>query len=108
MTEQVQVPDDGAGDEAYFEFAMTYNAYELHDDGFALLACVRERWEQTRDLGDDVDHLRACLFLEARDYRVVQGGLFHTPFERDPFVYELVSRIRHLSGGSVPRKSQVN
>ncbi|MDO3683156.1 hypothetical protein [Micromonospora sp. C28ISP2-4] len=106
MAEQVRVPDDGAGSE-FFSFAHTYNGYELRGSFDALAAtarAVRERWERTGELGDDVDELRACLFFEARAFR--HGGGYGR-FDQRPIVPGLVARIRSLSGGVVPDKSTI-
>ncbi|MDX5456283.1 hypothetical protein ACGFI5_01825 [Micromonospora tulbaghiae] len=106
MADQVRVPDEGAGSSEFFSFAHTYNGYELRD-GFEPLAAVaqavRERWERTGELGDDVDQLRACLFFEARAFR--HGG--YGRFDQRPIVAALVSRIRSLSGGVVPLRGTV-
>ncbi|MEH0823742.1 MULTISPECIES: hypothetical protein [Micromonospora] len=106
MAEQVRVPDDGAGGSEFFRFAHTYNGYELRgglDPLTAVAQTVRERWERTGDLGDDVDELRACLFFEARAFR--HGG--YGRFDQQPIVAALVARIRSLSGGAVPPKGTV-
>ncbi|MGC4893353.1 hypothetical protein [Micromonospora sp. DT31] len=106
MAEQVQVPDDGAGSTEFFRFAGTYNGYELQGSFEALATTartVRERWERTGHLGDDVDELRARLFFEARAFR--HGG--YGRFDKRPIVAALVAGIRSLSGGFVPSRRTI-
>ncbi|GAA0713485.1 hypothetical protein Drose_21955 [Dactylosporangium roseum] len=107
MAEQVRVPAEDAGSDEFSGFAHTYNGYELHGGLEALAAVVgsvRDRWQRTGGLGEDVDVLRACLFYEARAHRFA-GGLGR--FGQEPFVAALVARIRSVSGGFVPVKGTV-
>jgi hypothetical protein len=107
MAEQVHVPADHAGSEEFVRFAHTYNGYELHGSLEALaviVQSVQHRWQQTGELGEDVDELRACLFYEVRAHRFGGG---YGRFERQPFAAALTTRIRLLSGGLVPIKGTV-
>ena len=102
MSEQVRVPDDGAGESAVFAFAGTYDGYARHGDVPTLGELsrrVQEHWQRTGELDGDVDVLRACLFFQARAHR--HGGRYGR-FDTEPFVAALVARIRTLSGGTVP------
>jgi hypothetical protein len=102
---KVRVPDDGAGSHEFIEFAQTYNGYALHGDNGELPRLVlplRQQWERTGELSEDVDVLRACLFFEQRSH---YGNGGYRPFDKEPFVAALVTHIRRLSGGSVPLRS---
>lgn len=110
MAEQVKVPDDDAGEDELFEFAKSYDAYQLHGaDLQPLVRSVQERWERTGELSDDVDVLRACLLSVLRDAMKWRGSsYFGIRYDRDPFAVALVARIRELTGGFVSRKPEVN
>jgi hypothetical protein len=98
----VPVPDERAGFAALVTFAHTYNGYTLHGGTEGLpkvVLPVHRHWERTGELPDDVDVLRACLFLQQRSH-YWDGGSWD--FEGEPFVVALLARIRALSGGTVP------
>jgi hypothetical protein len=102
MEQRVQVPPDGADEETFIQFALTYNAYQMHgNDLDALTNEVRQAWEHDRTLPDDIGVLRAVLFFEERAYKWSGGGPFVPPFNRAEFPLALVARIRELSGGYV-------
>ncbi|MFE3759491.1 DUF262 domain-containing protein [Nocardia tengchongensis] len=96
------VPADDAGEQAFIEFAHTYNGF----DGYGgpeqlgeLVRGVREAHGRTRALPDNLPLLRSCLFYEVRAHR--HGG-DAVPFDSNEFVRALISRIREVSRGSVP------
>ncbi|MCT9934509.1 hypothetical protein N5079_30320 [Planotetraspora sp. A-T 1434] len=101
----VRVPDDRAGFAALVTFAHTYNGYDLHGGTEGLpqvVLPVHGHWEQTGELPDDIDVLRACLFFQQRSH-YWDGDSWD--FETEPFVVALLTRIRALSGGTVPLRS---
>jgi hypothetical protein len=100
--EPCAVPTDDSGEQAFIEFAHTYDGYADHGGLEALgeLAHhIRLEWQQTGDLPDDVDVLRGCLFYQVRAHRHSGGW---SPFDGDSFVRALVQQVRSLSGGTVP------
>lgn len=102
------VPADDAGEMAFITFAHYYNGYDLHGGPVELGRVnepVAQAWHRAGELPDDLNLLRACLFLQVRAHR--HGGAFGPPFDELPYVRALVGRIRELSGGSVPRKSEL-
>jgi hypothetical protein len=104
-TEQVPVPEPGSDESTAVMFAHTYHGYELHgglEELAELVQRERDRWEQTGELSDDVDILRACLFYEVRAHRH-SGG--YSNFAEQPFTVALMTRIRSLSGGTVPLRN---
>jgi hypothetical protein len=86
---------------------LSYDGYAWAGDLNEIGEVTRRAWDQTGELGEDIDLLRAVLFREQRSSRWAGGGLFgqRVPFDREPFVVALVARIRRLSGGSVDRRS---
>lgn len=102
MPEYCVVPPENSDDQAHIEFAYTCSGYEGFGGpeglGDAVLV-IHSEWKETGGLPDDVLMLRRCLFYAARAH-YHEGGW--TPFNEDEFVVDLMSRIRLLSGGSVP------
>jgi hypothetical protein len=97
--ESVRVPGADAGEQEIIEFAHTYDGYRLHPTLSELHRQTRDEWERTGDPGDDLDVLRACLFLEVRAHRH-SGGWGR--FSQQPFTAVLLSRIRTVAGDTVP------
>lgn len=104
--EWVSVPPNTVGEQELMEFALSYNAYAVHDD-FSRVAEISEsvqaRFNDSVMLDVSVDDLRATLFFKQRAHR--HGGWGR--FTDDPVVFALLDRIRELSGGRVPRVPQV-
>jgi hypothetical protein len=102
MTDQVAVPEAGAGEEALIEFALTC------PPDADLYAQALSRWEQTGSIEGDLETLRAALAGAQRQHRWTGTSIFGSaPFDRDPFVLALVERIRELSGGTVQRRQEI-
>jgi hypothetical protein len=97
--ESVRVPGADAGEQEIIEFAHTYDGYRLHPTLSELHRQTRDEWERTGDPGDDLDVLRACLFLEVRAHRH-SGGWGR--FSQQPFTAALLSRIRTVAGDTIP------
>ena len=58
---------------ALAEFAHTFDGYRHFSERYEeRMNAVRERWEADGTLPDDLDDLRACLFLEHRRERFVE------------------------------------
>jgi len=104
--EWVAVPPDTVGEVELMEFALTYNAYAVHDD-FSKVAEISEivqaRFNEAAVLDASLDALRATLFFKQRAHR--HGGWGR--FTDDPVVFALLDRIRQLSGGRVPRVPRI-
>lgn len=98
----VEVPPSTADDQALIVFALTYNAYAVHDD-FTAVADISEsvqaRFVKSGAFDASLDELRATLFFKQRAHR--HGGWGR--FGGDQTVAALVDRIRELSGGRVRR-----
>ena len=66
------------------EFAHTFDGYrhfgEAYEEG---LGAVRGRWKSDGSLPEDIDALRACLFLERRRERFVELDDVFTVWDRD-------------------------
>ncbi|MGM7643937.1 hypothetical protein ACSVDM_03475 [Nocardia sp. JW2] len=102
MSEHCAVPSENSDAQAHIDFAHTCSGYAGFGgpEGLGVaVRLIRSDWEEAGALPDDVLMLRRCLFYEVRAHRH-SGG--YTPFNEDQFVLDLVSRIRLLSGGSVP------
>jgi hypothetical protein len=98
----VPVPPNTAGAEELMEFALTYNAYAVHDDlskVAEISEAVHARFNESAVFDARLDDLRATLFFKQRAHR--HGGWGR--FTDDPVVFALLQRIRELSGGSVSR-----
>ncbi len=100
MDEEIPVPAPDAEWHEIWRFAHTYNGYERHGKNVGDMAnALSKRWQASGGLPESLDTLRAALFFEARRFR---------HYGTDPaddgaeYVRQLVSRIRELSGGSVP------
>ncbi|MFD7842431.1 hypothetical protein ACFV4K_05800 [Nocardia sp. NPDC059764] len=92
-----RVPAAEASDGEFIEFAHTYNGYEAFSttpEGLGeTVGEVRLIWNRLGELPDDLNLLRACLFLEVRGHRH-RGD--DAPFKDDRFVQALVDRIRDM------------
>ncbi|MFE1596834.1 hypothetical protein [Nocardia sp. NPDC058705] len=102
MPEHCAVPPENSDEQAHIDFAHTCSGYGEFGGPEGLdesVRAIRSEWEEAGTLPDDVLMLRRCLFYEVRSHRH-SGG--YTPFNEDEFVLDLMSRIRLLSGGSVP------
>ncbi|MEV6279223.1 ribosome-recycling factor [Nocardia sp. NPDC051832] len=88
------------------EFTRTYDGYAAFDDDPIELGRavqhVRQLWDQTGLLSNDLTLLRTCLFLQVKAHRHRGDG---HPLSEQPFVRALAARIRDVSGG-VPWSSQ--
>jgi len=58
-----QAPDEASSLGAILEFALSYNAYEVHGSSHAAAQIANRRASRT------LDDLRTCLFFEARRWR---------------------------------------
>ncbi|MEU1207579.1 hypothetical protein [Nocardia sp. NPDC005825] len=91
------VPPADADDHEFRRFAHTYNGYEAFGPTPERLGeTVREvrlGWNRLGVLPDDLNLLRACLFLEVRGYRHRDDDM---PFKDDRFVQAVVDRIRDM------------
>lgn len=98
----VEVPSSTADDQALIEFALTYNAYAVHD-AFHVVADISEsvqaQFAKTGAFDASLDDLRAALFFKQRAHR--HGGWGR--FTDDQMVIALVDRIRELSDARVRR-----
>lgn len=66
------------------EFAHTFDGYRHFGDAYEeRLTAIRRRWEQDGTLPDDIDDLRACLFLEHRRERFVELDDVFSVWDRD-------------------------
>jgi hypothetical protein len=101
--DSVRVPGAEAGEQEFIDFAHTYDGYRLHPDLSELHQRTRSAWERTGSPGDDLDVLRACLFLEVRAHRH-SGGWGR--FSQQPFTAALVTRIRAVAGPTVPVRTR--
>ena len=103
MDRQISVP--GAGSPSYPDvvtFALSYNAYHRRG-GFKPVAskanALREDWDASGLVPDDVEYLRSALFFEQRRWR---------HFDREPagrdreYIDAVLEGLRRGSGGSVP------
>ncbi|MGW0248624.1 ribosome recycling factor [Nocardia goodfellowii] len=97
------VPLDDADDWELARFADTYDGYAAFDDDPIALGRavqqVRQLWDETGLLSNDLNLLRTCLFLEVKGHRRCGDG---RPLSEQPFVRALITRIRDVSGGTVP------
>ncbi|MFF2555517.1 hypothetical protein ACFVUS_31235 [Nocardia sp. NPDC058058] len=96
------VPPDDGDEQAFIEFAHSYNGYVTFGEGPEGLAAAVRRvwvaWDGTGELPNDLDLLRGCLFLQVRSHRH-RGD--EELFNELAFVRALVGRIREVSGGRV-------
>jgi hypothetical protein len=102
----VAVPANTAGEQELMEFALTYNAYEVHDDFSKvseIAAAVQAHFNDSAVFDASLDDLRATLFFKQRAHR--HGGWGR--FGHDPVVVALLNRIRELSAGRVRRVPRV-
>ncbi len=66
------------------EFAHTFDGYRHFADRYEeRMSVVRQRWEADGTLPDDLDDLRACLFLEHRRERFVELDEVFTIWDPD-------------------------
>ena len=66
------------------EFAHTFDGYRHFGEAYEeRLSALRRRWESDGALPDDLDDLRACLFLEHRRERLVELDDVFTVWDRD-------------------------
>lgn len=103
MSDEVSVPAEDAGELAFLEFAISYNAYDVYGSFENLVKVVRtqsKRWERTGSLPEDIDTLRAMLFFEQRAHH--HRGEYAGSFDQLPMVRALMGEIRQHSGGRVP------
>ncbi|GAA2648093.1 hypothetical protein [Paractinoplanes durhamensis] len=92
----LEILGNDAGSGALIEFAHTYPGYDRHGglDGLTALAAeVRETWQRTGDLPDDIETLRACMFQQARAHRF----MWSAEFDELPFVLALLDRLREVT-----------
>lgn len=90
------------------EFALTYNAYAVHDH-FAAVAeicdVVRSHFEQSGVIEGDLSELRTALFFQQRAHRHAGD---RDAFGSRPIVVALLDRIREISDGGVQRVGDVS
>ncbi|MFC9875827.1 hypothetical protein [Nocardia salmonicida] len=102
-TGQYPVPPDDTTASELFRFAHTYDGYAALDDNLIELGQavgqVRQSWDEAGELPNDLNLLRICLFLQVRAHRRRADV---QPVHDQPFLRALVTRIRDISGGTVP------
>jgi hypothetical protein len=99
----ISVPTSADGDAALMEFALSYNAYEVHDDFDAvaeLSDAVRSHFERSGVIEGSLNELRTTLFFHQRAHRHAGGD---DAFGSHAIVVALLDRIREISGGRVRR-----
>ena len=86
------------------EFALTFNGY-LRLGDFDAVAKVSDRcssqFQGDGTLPDDLDAVRAALFMEQRGWRDQMSSPYDHP-EAKAYIQALVEKIRELSGGTLP------
>lgn len=86
------------------EFALTFNGYMRVGD-FEAVAKVSDRcstrFRRDGTLPDDLDAVRAALFMEQRGWRDQMSSPYDHP-EAKAYIQALVEKIRELSGGTLP------
>ncbi|MEV0251667.1 ribosome recycling factor [Nocardia sp. NPDC050712] len=100
---QYPVPPDDTADLELLRFGRTYDGYAAFDDDPIELGRAvrqaRQSWERAGELPNDLELLRTCLFLEVKEHRHRGDG---SALNSHPYLRALVTRIREISGGSVP------
>ena len=86
------------------EFALTFNGYMRVGD-FEAVAKVSDRcstrFRRDGTLPDDLDAIRAALFMEQRKWRDQMSSPYDHP-EAKAYIQALVEKIRELSDGTLP------
>ncbi|MFI6225651.1 ribosome recycling factor [Nocardia salmonicida] len=102
-TGRYPVPPADTTASEFLRFAYTYDGYAaINDNSIELgraVGQIRQSWDEEGELPNDLNLLRTCLFLQARAH---SRRADDQPVHEQPFLRALVTRIRDVSGGTVP------